>query len=183
MSLHRYSSTIIRIKDVSTCFYYSLTSATASLQRLIVCYGKGFVMSGVFAASLQGAAVWKSRVPQKWFNPNYPVSLSASAPSPLLSCPHAAIFCRWISTYNVTFAAVNCEIWNQRQSEITSSRNKRPLFWCCSFTTRVNHASHESAECGYWAGIFLEAVSPAAARHNAAVPWPDVTETAAASLS
>ena len=96
-------------------------------------------MSGVFAASLQGAAVWKSRVPQKWFNPNYPVSVSASAPSPLLSCPHAAIFCRWISTYNVTFAAVNCEIWNQRQSEITSSRNMRPLFWCCSFTTRVNH--------------------------------------------
>ena len=94
-------------------------------------------MSGVFAASLQ-AAVWKSRVPQKWFNPNYPVSVSASAPSPLLSCPHAAIFCRWISTYNVTFAAVNCEIWNQRQSEITSSQNMPPLFWC------------EPRECGVW---------------------------------
>ena len=106
-------------------------------------------MSGVFAASLQGA-VWKSRVPQKWFNPNYPVSVSASVPSPLLSCPHAAIFCRWISTYNVTFAAVDCEIWNQRQSEITSSRFSKQATVILMLLLHYTSEPREPRECGVW---------------------------------
>ena len=176
MSLHRYSSTIIRIKDVSTCFYYSLTSATASLQRLIVCYGKGFVMSGVFAASLQGA-VWKSRVPQKWFNPNYPVSSVCFRP---VSPPLVPSCCNLLSVDIYLQCNICCsKLWNMESASVRNNLFSKHaaviLMLLLHYTSkpRVNH------ECGYWAGILLEAVSPAAARHNAAVPWPDVTETAA----
>ena len=118
MSLHRYSSTIIKIKDVSTCFYYSLTSATASLQRLIVCYGKGFVMSGVFAASLQGA-VWKSRVPQKWFNPNYPVCSVCFRP---VSSPLVPSCCNLLSVDIYLQCKICCSgLWNMESASVRNN--------------------------------------------------------------
>ena len=106
-------------------------------------------MSGVFAASLQGAAVWKSRVPQKWFNPNYPVSVSASAPSPLLSCPHAAIFCRWISTYNVS--NIFCSgLWNMESASVRNNLFSKHAAVILMLILHYKSEPREPRECGVW---------------------------------
>ena len=75
-------------------------------------------MSGVFAASLQGA-VWKSRVPQKWFNPNYPVSSVCFRP---VSSPLVPSCCNLLSVDIYLQCNICCSgLWNMESASVRNN--------------------------------------------------------------
>ena len=101
-------------------------------------------MSGVFAASLQ-AAVWKSRVPQKWFNPNYPVSSVCFRP---VSSPLVPSCCNLLSVDIYLQCNICCsELWNMESASVRNNLFSKHATIILMRATRVRSVETELEYC------------------------------------
>ena len=105
-------------------------------------------MSGVFAASLQGAAVWKSRVPQKWFNPNYPVSSVCFRP---VSSPLVPSCCNLLSVDIYLQCNICCsELWNMESASVRNNLFSKHATVILMLLLHYTSEPREPRECGGW---------------------------------